>query len=160
MDSRRVAELFGIANGLAGATERRRRIAVKQLLREYRLQIGRFQKTGRIDPFLVQGIEDWGRKILSKANPVMALQELLGAREKRGKRAKNTERDFGIAVAVVREMSSGLSLERASEAVAANYQLEPDSVAKIYKRNHIEAKAHVAMAKFEANSQFDAENGN
>jgi len=155
MNSQRVAELFAIANQNLDAPERSRRIAVNQLLDEFRLQaqrLGRSEAT-RIDPLLVQGIKDWGFRIFLNTNPVMALETLLGAREKRGKRAKNTERDFRIAIAVFGKMRLGLSLERAAEAVAADYGLEPDSIIKIWKRNKIEAKAHVAMAKFEASAK-------
>ena len=47
-----------------------------------------------------------------------------------------------------------MTLERASEAVALefaakNIALEVESIIKIYKRNHIGAKAHVAMCALE-----------
>jgi hypothetical protein len=152
----RVAELFGIASGNQGSSERERRIACKKVLREFRFQwqrLGRGEIT-RIDPLLAQYINNWGYRIFSNPKPISALEQFLGAREKRGKRAKNVERDFQIAVAVVEKRKSGMTLEGASEAVASefaakNIALEVESITKIYKRNHIEAKAHIAMCALE-----------
>ena len=151
-----VAKLFAIANGNRDSSERERRVACKKVLREFRFQwqaLGRDEIT-RIDPLLVQCINNWSYRIFSKLKPALALEQLLGAREKRGKRAKNVERDFKIAVAVVEKRKSGMTLEGASEAVASefaakNIALEVESITKIYKRNHIEAKAQVAMCALE-----------
>ena len=147
----RVAELFAVANQTQDATEPERVEAVNELLSEFRLQWEQYgrEEIAQIDPLLVQGIKLWGCQIFAKINPVLALEKLLGARQKRGKRAKNTDRDFQIAVAVLDKMKSKLSLEEASEAVASDYNLDGDSIRKIYNRNHREAKAHVQMCALE-----------
>jgi hypothetical protein len=151
----RVAELFGIANGNQDTTEKERRIACKKVLREFRFQrdrLGRGEIT-RVDPLLLQCIENWGYGIFSEPKSISALEQLLGAREKRGKRAKNLERDFQIAVAVAEKMMiSGTTQANATEAVALefaakNITLETESIEKIYKRNRIAARAHVAMIR-------------
>jgi hypothetical protein len=105
-----------------------------------------------IDPLLVQGVKAWAFRIFLQPNPISALERFLGIRRPRGKRAKNTERDFWIAVAVVDKMKSGMTLEDASYAVAESCGLEGDSVKKIYNRNHREAKAHVAMVAMDKSS--------
>jgi hypothetical protein len=109
--STRVAELFAIANGKRDGrtvrigraksmrskkllisksrSETERIQAVCELLGEFRAQKERFRRNEitRIDPLLVQGIEDWGLRILAAKKPVLALETLLGTRRKRGKRA-------------------------------------------------------------------------
>jgi hypothetical protein len=98
-----------------------------------------------IDPLLMQGVKAWAFRIFLQPNPISALGRFLGTRHRRGKRAKNTERDFWISVAVVKKRKSGMTLDDASYAVAESCGLEGDSVKKIYNRNHLKAKAHVAM---------------
>jgi hypothetical protein len=98
-----------------------------------------------IDPLLVQGVKAWAFRIFLEPDPILVLERFLGTRRPRGKRAKNTERDVSIAVTVVEKMKSGMTLEDASYAVAESCGLEGESVKKIYRRNHREAKAHVAM---------------
>jgi hypothetical protein len=100
-----------------------------------------------IDPLLVQGVKIWALRIFSQQNPVAALKELLGAQRRRGKRPRNEDRNFWISVAVAKKMKSGMRLDDAAYVVAEDYDLEGDSIKKIYKRNHREAKAHVAMEK-------------
>jgi hypothetical protein len=102
-----------------------------------------------IDPLLVQGMKNWAFRIFSQQNPVVALKELLGTQRRRGKRPKNADRDFWIAVAVAEKKKSGMNLEDAMYVVAEGFGLEGDSVRKIYNRNHREAKAHVAMVAME-----------
>jgi hypothetical protein len=97
-------------------------------------------------------MRDWAYRIFSEPKPISALQQLLGAREKRGKRAANVERDFQIAVAVVEKMNSDMTLDEATQVVASEFAakgiaLEPESIRKIYNRNHIAAKAHIAMIR-------------
>jgi hypothetical protein len=144
----RIATLFGIANQNCNASESDRREAINELLREFRSQMERYGRgeITHIDLLLVQGIKDWGFRIFSKENPILALEKFLGTRQRRGKRAKNTDRNFRIAVAVVERMQSGMSLEDAAEAVAYDYKpLVGDSIKKIYTRNATEAKAYVAV---------------
>ncbi len=152
LPSIRIAELFAVANETRNATESERVEAVNELLSEFRLQLEQYRtgETTHIDPLLVQGIKNWGSRIFAKPDPILALERFLGARQRRGKRVKNTDRDFQIAVAVVEKMKSGMTLENAAEAVAWDYRpLEGDSIKKIYTRNHREAKAHVAMCALE-----------
>jgi hypothetical protein len=100
----------------------------------------------------MQGIKDWGLRIFAKRDPVLALESLLGLRHPRGKRAKNTERDFQIAVEVLEtrkrmslEEKKRVSLERAAEAVAQKYELECEYVLKLYKQNRLPARAEIAL---------------
>lgn len=152
LPSIRIALLFAVSNKSREASESERLDAVNELLREFRSQWGQLGQgeIARIDPLLVQGIKDWGYRIFSKPNPILALEKFLGTRQRRGKRAKNTDRNFQIAVAVAQKMKSGMSFEDAADAVASDYKpLEADSIRKIYTRNAIEAKAHVAMCALE-----------
>jgi hypothetical protein len=87
---------------------------------------------------------------------VLALKSLLGLRQPRGKRGKNAERDFQIAVAVLEtrermslEENKRVSLERAAEAVADEYGFECMYVLKLYKRNRLDAKAEIALRALE-----------
>jgi hypothetical protein len=102
-------------------------------------------KPVQVDPLLLQGIKDWGYRIFSKPDPVLAVEQLLGARARRGKRPKNGARDFRIAVAVVEEMRSGKTLETAAVAVAPIFHLEPERIQKIYKQHRLAARAEVAL---------------
>jgi hypothetical protein len=105
-----------------------------------------------IDPLLMQGVKAWAFRIFLQPTPISALERFLGIRRPRGKRAKNTERDFWVAVTVFDKMKSGMTLEDASYAVAESCGLEGDNVKKIYSRNHREAKAHVAMVALDKSS--------
>jgi hypothetical protein len=60
-----------------------------------------------IDPLLVQGLKAWVFRIFLQPNSISALERLLGIRRRPGKRAKNTDRDFWIAVAVAGKMKPG-----------------------------------------------------
>ena len=109
-------------------------------------------KPVQVDPFLMQGIKDWGLRIFAERDPVLAVERLLGLRPPRGKRAKNTERDFQIAVEVLEarkrmslEEKKRVSLERAAEAVAQKYELECEYVLKLYKQNRLPARAEIAL---------------
>ena len=88
-----------------------------------------------IDPLLVQGVKAWAFQIFRQPNPIAALEKLLGIRRRRGKRAKNTERDFWIAVAVAEKMKSDMTLEKASYEIAEAWGLKDENVRKIYTRN-------------------------
>jgi hypothetical protein len=161
--SARIAELFAIANKLLGAyegaspfeierlgappSESEHLEAVNELLREFRSQwekLGR-KEISRIDPLLVQGIADWGFRIFSNPDPILALEYFLGKRQKRGKRA-NAQRNLQITLTVLEKMRAGTSLEHAAEAVAVDYGLKTETVIKIYTRNHVKAKAHLVEA--------------
>ena len=167
LPSLRIAELFVIANENPDAskrrrvqgrrieqiTERERAAAVRKLLREFRTQKEQFGRNeiAQIDPLLVQGIRDWGSRIFAAEEPVLALEELLGKRRKRGKRAsaKTADRDSQIVRDMLERMRSGMSLEKAAEALAPDYGIGPESIAKIYKRGHKAAKAEIAMSELE-----------
>jgi hypothetical protein len=60
-----------------------------------------------IDPLLLQGLKAWAFRIFLQPNSISALERLLGIRRRPGKRAKNTDRDFWIAVAVAGKMKPG-----------------------------------------------------
>jgi hypothetical protein len=98
-----------------------------------------------IDPLLVQGVKAWAFQIFRQPNPIAALEKLLGIRRRRGKRAKNTERDFWIAVAVAEKMKSDMTLEKASYEIAEAWGLKDENVRKIYTRNLVEAKAQAEL---------------
>jgi hypothetical protein len=40
-----------------------------------------------------------------------------------------------------------MSLEKAAEVLASKYAIEPESIAKIYNREHKVVKAHIAMSE-------------
>jgi hypothetical protein len=179
LTSIQIAERFAVANEIRGNTsESERREAVAELLSEFQAQCQHAQREiedhqvalaaavtttaawtaaeldalGQgplIDRLLVQGIKNWGFRILSQPDPIAALEKLLGTRRRRGKRAKNTERDFWIAVAVAEKMNSGTTLEKASFEVAETSGLEAGNVNKIYTRNLVEAKAQVALMEID-----------
>jgi hypothetical protein len=129
-----IAELLAVARLQRHATESERIEAVKYLLCEYRLQIAEFRRPRPlwfwqvepfrvfdervIDPLLEQGIEQWGRWVFAQAKPVLALARFLGERKKPGKRAKYTERNFAIALAVINKMEGGMTLEEAAQALS------------------------------------------
>jgi hypothetical protein len=173
LSSTRIAELFRIADGARKDTsEDERRQAIRELICEFRRQTNELKRLlaergdpsqGQIDskeisrilsPLLVRGIKSWGLRIFAEPHPIRALEILLGVRERRGKRAKNADRDFQIAVDVVEEMTEKTSektwrkrmgLEKAAEAVALKYELEPERIQKIYKRHRVAARAEFAL---------------
>jgi hypothetical protein len=103
-----------------------------------------------IDPLLVQGLKAWVFRIFLQPNSISALERLLGIRRRPGKRAKNTDRDFWIAVAVARKMKpGGMTLENASYEVAKTWGLEDGNVRQIYTRNHVEARGWVALMEID-----------
>ena len=110
-----------------------------------------------IDPLLVQGVKAWAFQIFRRPDPIAALEKLLGIRRRRGKRAKNTERDFSIAVAVAEKMKSGMTLEGASCEIAKAYGLKDENVRQIYTRNCLEANASVALVRIDKAGAQDAE---
>jgi hypothetical protein len=161
LNATEITELLAIAGSRRDATESERIEAVNSLLREYRLQIAEYRRDKRssIDPILLQGIEDWGRRIFAEANPVVALARVLG-KQKPGKRAspERAARDISVTLAVIDLMGRGTTLEEASELVAADYtprkvgkrlSLKADSIRKIYIRNKTEQRARLAMNALE-----------
>jgi hypothetical protein len=168
----RIAELFCLANGnpsslggkhaarifkgkrLEPITEGERVEAVNELLREFRTQVEQFRRKDipHIDPLLAQGMNDWSIRIFAEDNPVLALEKLIGTRPKEGRRAstKNADRDITIALAVLEKMRSGMTLDKAAEAVTSEFAMEAESIANIYKRKHKELKAAIAMADLES----------
>src|SRR5262249_47815775 len=104
LDGAQIAELFATANSLCPDTSEHDRIeAVGRLLREFHLQIEQYQRKERteIDRLLERGIADWGLKIFAQKDPLLALAKFLGKKQRRGKRAKNAERDRSITAAVL-----------------------------------------------------------
>jgi hypothetical protein len=120
INAAQIAELLAIAGSRRDANDSERVEAIKSLLCEYREQISEYQKheRGAVHPLLMQGIEDWGRRIFADANPTLALERFLGERTKPGKRAKNRDRDLSIALAVVIRETRGTKVREAIEAVA------------------------------------------
>jgi hypothetical protein len=98
LNAAQIAELFAITDSGLDATESERIEAVKSLLHEYRLQIAEYRRDERsvIDPLLLQGIGNWGRRIFADATPVLVLERFLGERLKPGKRAKHRERNLAL----------------------------------------------------------------
>jgi hypothetical protein len=113
------------------------------LICEYQLQIAEYKRGERkvIDALLMQGIGDWGRYIFAQPNPEMVLGRFLGKRQKPGKRAKYTDRDFLITHAVITKMEGGMRRDKAVELVAAEYGLEDDTIKEIYDRRKKEVRA-------------------
>jgi hypothetical protein len=136
-----IAELLTISRRYAN--DRECIEAVKNLVCEYQWQIAEYKRGERavIDPLLLQGIGDWGRYVFAQAKPEIALARFLGKRQGPGKRAKYTDRDFFIALAVITKMEGGMTLEKAIELVATDYGLEFDTIKKIYARRRKEARA-------------------
>jgi hypothetical protein len=110
-----------------------------------------------IDPLLVQGLKAWAFRIFLQSNSISVLERLLGIRRRPGKRAKNTDRDFPIAVAVAAKMKSGMTLENASYEVAEKHWLQADNVSKIYTRNREAALVQVAIDNLVAQENTAAE---
>jgi hypothetical protein len=151
-----IAALLPIADSRCDATKSEQIEAANKLLSEFRLQISEFQRSSplwfwqlepyfrfrtEIDPLLDQWIANLGRQTCADPNPLIALARFLGKRKKPGKRAKNTDRDFSITLAVVTKMESGVTLEEATALIAADYKLEADTVRKIYLRRYKEVRA-------------------
>ena len=151
LNSLQIAEFLAVAGSRRDATESERIEAVKKILFEYRLQITEYKGSQRseIDPILEQGIAEWGRRIFADPNPTRTLARFLGHSQKRGKRAKHSDRDLSIALAVAIRERRGSNVAKAVEAVASHYRLKRDTVMKIYSRRKIEAKAHLAMTTLE-----------
>jgi hypothetical protein len=151
LNAAEIAELMAVAGSRRPTDESERIDAVKRLLCEYRLQIAEYKanRDHTPDPLLIQGIDNWGRQIFAEPDPTLALARFLGQKSRPGKRATHTERDLSIAIAVVREMRGGNTLERAAEAVGLAYNLAPETVSKIYGLRHKEAKADLAMSALE-----------
>jgi hypothetical protein len=161
LNTAQIAELLAIAGLRRDATESERIEAINSLLCEYRLQIEEYRKDKRgvIDPLLLQGIGDWGRRIFAEATPVLTLARFLG-KQKPGRRAspERAARDISVTLAVIDRMDRGITLEEASELVAAAYtprkvgkslSLKADTVRKIYIRNETEQRARLAMNALE-----------
>ena len=136
-------------------SKKERIIAIETLLRLYHTQIKEFERKERdaIDKYLMQTFATFGLRIFAKSDPLMAMAEFLGRKEKRGKRAKNTVRDFELAVEVAQRMADGNSLDDAAFAVADAHKddlnLSAERIENIYKANRSDARAHVALCKFE-----------
>jgi hypothetical protein len=131
----------------------RQQVAARQkLFVIHRDQARQIEKGERdeIDRELLQWITMCLRRIAANVDPVVAMAEFLGRKRKRGKREKNTDRHFEIAVAVAKKMMlSGLSLEKAVFAVAEDMgeaALSFGWIEAIYKKYRRWARAHVAMS--------------
>jgi hypothetical protein len=150
LNSLQIAEFLAVAGSRRDATESERIEAVKNLLFEYRLQITEYKSGQRsgIDPILEQGITEWGRRIFADPNPTLALARFLGQSQERGKRAKHSDRDLSIALAVTIR-GRGSNIAKAVETVASLCGLKRNTVMKIYSRRKTEAKAYLAMAMLE-----------
>jgi hypothetical protein len=123
-------------------TEGERVEAAKELVKEFRLQVDTYRKKDReINPFLLQVIDEFGRKIFAEADPVLALGILLGQKKSPGKHATNADRDRDISRAVVDKMTGGMTLEKAVAAVAKDYRRSQDRIKAIYLSGDVEAKA-------------------
>jgi hypothetical protein len=154
-----ISDLFAIAGYMRrNTTEVERVEAVNSLLGEYLLQIEEFKRGERdaLDPLLREGIEDWGRRIFAQEDPVTALARFLGKRQRPGKRAKHTARDFNIAVAVVIKMKDGMPLEEAASVIAAEHpSLKEETIRKIYVQNQKAAKAHFGLCRLQGLPPLD-----
>jgi hypothetical protein len=110
-----------------------------------------------VDPLLEQGLKAWAFRIFLQPNSISVLERLLGIRARPGRRTKNTDRDFLIAVAVAEKRKSGMTLENASYEVAEKHGLRDDNVRKIYTRNLVEASFQVAIDNLVAQEATAAE---
>ena len=134
-----------------GPTSERAAAAV-ELAGEFRAQVEAYRKHARvrrdggdgrvfeIDPLLLQVIDELGRRVLAEADPVLALERLLG-RQGSEQSAKTTARDRDIARAVVNKLDGGSALEQAVTETAKAFGQSADEVRTIYVNGRIEAKA-------------------
>jgi hypothetical protein len=134
-------------------TEAERQEARRKLLDEYRRQVQSGQNPDRF--LVVQAIIPWALQLLAKPDPARALEYFLGSRQRPGKRTspKTINRHLNIAVCVVRAMRERvaknkwrqcMTIEKAAEKVAAEHNLQTESVIEIYDRYKVDAKALVA----------------
>jgi hypothetical protein len=151
----RISELIAVANlQVNNVTECERIAAIEILLSEYRTEVDQYKSgvIGEVDRLLSQSIENWALQIFAQPDPVAALAVFLGRKRQRGKRAKNIDRDFEIAVEVAKMMFDGETLDNASAAVAERLiergiKISAERVENIYKANRVEAKADEAMRR-------------
>jgi hypothetical protein len=140
-------------------TEGERIEATKALVEEFRSQAEAYRKQDRarrnaiidgrkarggpvkINPLLVQAIDEFGRKIFAEADPVLALEILLGKKKSPGKHATNTIRDRDISRAVLDKMNGGMTMDKAVAAVAKDYRRSQERIKAIYLSGLVEAKA-------------------
>jgi hypothetical protein len=124
-------------------TESERIEAVNELLQELRSQIEAYRKNDldEVAPFLSQAIAELGLKMLAEADPVLALETLLGRKQSPEQRAKTTARDRDIARATVGKIDAGMTLENAVADVATAFGQSEAEVRAIYLSGHIEVQA-------------------
>jgi hypothetical protein len=147
-DWARISRLGWLADTRSGRPEAERLAALEQLLTLHRIQVEEFKRGEReiIDPPLYNAIVSFGVRIFAQADPLDAMAKFLGRKRERGKRGKNSRRDFDIALKVVEKKFTGISLEDAAVAVAKDFGLSPERIENIYKTNHKAAKAQFALA--------------
>jgi hypothetical protein len=158
-----IDRLFFLADPRSGTPEAERMAAVDALLNLLRTEVGEYKRGERsdIDRPLISGFTSVGLRIFAQLDPLAALAEFLGRKRKRGKRSKNTERDFAIAVEVAKRIYDGMSLDDAAVAVAERLKgtvdLSPERIENIYKANSKAARADEALRRLQASKTSNFE---
>jgi hypothetical protein len=132
--------------------EEERISAINELLSIYRAEVEEFRRGEKksLNRLLQQWLSRKALGIFAAPDPVLAMGMFLGRKRKRGKRAKNADRDLAIAVEVATKMSKGMTLEKAAVSVAKQHRLSPERVEKIYKAKREDAQGYLAMSIIES----------
>jgi hypothetical protein len=146
-----VNKLLWSADENNGLPESERIRAANTLLDLLRTQVSELKRGERtnIDPPLITAINCIGMRVLTDEDPIDALARLLGRKNKPGKRAKNTDRDFEIAIDVASKMYDGMSLDDACVAIAEPRKLSPERVENIYKADRKAARTAEALRRLQ-----------
>jgi hypothetical protein len=146
-ESRERATIHGVVFELPTEAERQRaRCILLRLCRWQCKRVGR-KDLASVHPLVWQTVNDWGLRFSREPNPGQAWETFLGIRQRRGKRAKNAERDLQIAVAVARKLGASdpkrrlMKLEEACRAVKSEGKPMPAlrTIENIYRRHSIAA---------------------
>lgn len=100
----------------------------------------------KVDPKLDDFFTSVTRSIFASEDPVAALKKRFGSAVRRGRKTKNADRDFELAVRVARHVHNGRNeidaiSDVAEEETAKGCQLSYERVKTIYQANRLAAKA-------------------
>jgi hypothetical protein len=148
----RISELETMAYRRPGYSEAERVAAAQELLAIYRSQFNErtAERRREIEAALLQAINGLGQFIFAQPDPCVAMARFLGAKQKRGKRAKNQARDFELSLEVEKYRRAGLSLEQALERISAeskNPILSTARIKNVHKRHKKEAAAEITLSQ-------------
>jgi hypothetical protein len=133
-----------------GSAQRQQVAARQKLHAIYRAQVEQVKRgeRGEIDRELFQWLTMWLRRLFAERDPVIAMEEFLRGKKRRGKRAKKTDQDyFDIAFAVAKRMRlERLTQAKAVLAVSKERNLSEDWVRNIYQQRRRPAHASVSLS--------------